>query len=265
MFLCGHASEQRSSSFEPTPDAAADSDQPRARDPAGHRTGSVVLRRVQAMKTACKEVLSAIDGESWETVQIPDLDIDDVLRRFETLRAMKFSTGSLGTYKSRFKKSVAMFKAFQDNPSAWRPDVKPRNRGASQSARAATSGPSALHAPTNSHQPSSSTSVITYPFPLREDVLVSLQLPADLTKRDVQGARRGLVASYYSRSTGHLQSRLAGCSGSMRPSLKACASGSRIRTMISSLASLAMATSATTRDDYALDRPPCWLPCHLSA
>ncbi len=140
----------------------------------------------QAMKTACKEVLSAIDGESWETVQIPDLDIDDVLRRFETLRAMKFSTGSLGTYKSRFKKSVAMFKAFQDNPSAWRPDVRPRNRGASQSARAATSGPSALQAPTNSHQPSSSTSVITYPFPLREDVLVSLQLPADLTKREAR-------------------------------------------------------------------------------
>lgn len=140
----------------------------------------------QAMKTACKEVLSAIDSESWEAAQITELDMDDVLRRFETLRAMKFSTGSLGTYKSRFKKSVAMFNDFRGNPSGWRPDVKSRVRSASPSARPAISGPSAPQAPMSFHQPSSSTSVITYPFPLREGVLVSLQLPADLSKREAR-------------------------------------------------------------------------------
>lgn len=140
----------------------------------------------QAMKTACKEVLSATDGESWESVQIAALDIDDVLRRFETLRAMKFSTGSLGTYKSRFKKSMAMFNDFRGNPSGWRPDMKPRNRNTNPSARAAIPGLSAPQGPMSSHQPSSSVSVITYPFPLREGVLVSLQLPADLTKREAR-------------------------------------------------------------------------------
>lgn len=140
----------------------------------------------QARKTACKEVLSAVEGDSWETVDVADLDVEDVLRRFETLRAMKFSTGSLNTYKGRFKKSLSMFNDFRGSPSGWRPDVKPRNRTASASARPADSRAPTSQPEVTPHPPSSSTSVITYPFPLREGVLVSLQLPADLTKREAK-------------------------------------------------------------------------------
>ena len=71
----------------------------------------------QAMKTAVKEVLSSTEGEDkWESVDVDSLDVDDIQRRFETLRAMKFSRSSLGTYKSRFRKSLDMFNEFPREP-----------------------------------------------------------------------------------------------------------------------------------------------------
>jgi hypothetical protein len=140
----------------------------------------------QAMKTACKEVLSATAGDHWESADLASLDIEDTLRRFETLRAMKFSTGSLNTYKGRFKKSVTMFEEFRCNPSGWRPDVKPRNRMSKADDKASVTGKvQAVSPPRMSGVTShSASSMITYPFPLRDGVLASLQLPSDLTKRE---------------------------------------------------------------------------------
>lgn len=141
----------------------------------------------QSMKTACKEVLSAAEGDEWESVDLVGLDVDDVSRRFETLRAMKFSPGSLSTYKSRFQKSLAMFEDFRADPSSWRPTVKQRTRSKGSAAEGlATSGGASSAPPQPVHSPHPSASVITYPFPLRDGVLVSLQLPADLSKREAR-------------------------------------------------------------------------------
>ncbi|MCC6224804.1 MAG: hypothetical protein IT195_00180 [Microthrixaceae bacterium] len=152
----------------------------------------------QAMKTAVKEVLSATEGaDGWETVDLTSLDEDDVLRRFETLRAMKFSSGSLSTYKGRYSRAAAMFEEFRASPATWRPSVKQRSRskgnGASTSAAPESSktdsgapstpapppGPSAPH-------PGHGSAIITYPFPLRQGVLASVELPPDLTRREAR-------------------------------------------------------------------------------
>ena len=152
----------------------------------------------QAMKTAVKEVLSATEGaDGWETVDLTSLDEDDVLRRFETLRAMKFSSGSLSTYKGRYSRAAAMFEEFRASPATWRPSVKQRSRSkgndASTSAAPESSktgsgapptpepppGPSAPH-------PGHGAAIITYPFPLRQGVLASLELPPDLTRREAR-------------------------------------------------------------------------------
>lgn len=140
----------------------------------------------QSMKSACREVLSAAEGDDWESVDLVGLDVDDVSRRFETLRAMKFSSGSLSTYKSRFQKSLAMFEDFRANPSSWRPTVKQRTRSKAAAASGTPAGPGSAAPPPQVHSAHPSTSVITYPFPLRDGVLVSLQLPADLSKREAR-------------------------------------------------------------------------------
>lgn len=149
----------------------------------------------QAMKTAVKEVLSATEGaDGWETVDLTTLDEDDVLRRFETLRAMKFSAGSLSTYKGRYSRAAAMFEEFRASPATWRPSVKQRSRTKGKGAPvAATSGspktsggapstPAEAPAP----HPGHGSAIITYPFPLRQGVLASLELPPDLTRREAQ-------------------------------------------------------------------------------
>ncbi len=140
----------------------------------------------QAMKTACREVLSTAEGDSWETADLTTLDVDDVCRRFETLRAMKFSAGSLSTYKGRFQKSLTMFEEFRSNPSSWRPTVKQRVRAkAAAPGEHPRPGDSVVDVP-RAHMAHLSPGVITYPFPLRDGVLVSLQLPADLSKREAR-------------------------------------------------------------------------------
>lgn len=152
----------------------------------------------QAMKTAVKEVLSATEGaDGWETVDLTSLDEDDVLRRFETLRAMKFSSGSLSTYKGRYSRAAAMFDDFRASPATWRPSVKQRSRskgnGTSRSAASESSTtdggapptPASPPAPSAPH-PGHGSAIITYPFPLRQGVLASVELPPDLTQREAR-------------------------------------------------------------------------------
>ena len=152
----------------------------------------------QAMKTAVKEVLSATEGaDGWETVDLTSLDEDDVLRRFETLRAMKFSSGSLSTYKGRYSRAAAMFEEFRASPATWRPSVKQRSRskgnGASTSAAPESSKTDSGAPPTPAPPPGPSvphpghgSAIITYPFPLRQGVLASVELPPDLTRREAR-------------------------------------------------------------------------------
>lgn len=149
----------------------------------------------QAMKTAVKEVLSATQGpDEWEAVDLTSLDEDDVLRRFETLRAMKFSAGSLSTYRGRYARAAAMFEEFRASPSTWRPSVKQRSRTKGNGAStAATPGPTGIDggapptpAPQSGPRPGHGSAIITYPFPLRQGVLASLELPPDLTRREAQ-------------------------------------------------------------------------------
>jgi hypothetical protein len=163
--------------------------------------GYLKLATGQAMKTAVKEVLSATQGaDGWEAVDLTSLDEDDVLRRFETLRAMKFSAGSLSTYKGRYSRAASMFEEFRSSPSTWRPSVKQRARskgidapspvspGASKAdgATPSTPAPTPAPAPAPATHPGRGSAIITYPFPLRQGVLASVELPPDLTSREAQ-------------------------------------------------------------------------------
>lgn len=151
----------------------------------------------QAMKTAVKEVLSATEGaEGWETVDLTSLDEDDVLRRFETLRAMKFASGSLSTYKGRYSRAASMFEEFRASPATWSPSVKQRARAKGNVAPTVASpglpktevgAPATPEpAPAPAPHPGHGSAIITYPFPLRQGVLASLELPPDLTRREAQ-------------------------------------------------------------------------------
>lgn len=163
--------------------------------------GYVKTATGSAMKTAVREVLSATEGDDWEATDLDSLDFTDSLRRFETLRAMKFTSGSLRAYKSRFIKAVDLFAEFRVNPGTWRPNIKQRERRpkSEQASRVAPniSGASvkrSVEAPVANAAPTPTearVAIITYPFPIRDGVLASIELPADLTAREA-----GRLASF---------------------------------------------------------------------
>ena len=148
--------------------------------------GLVKRATANARKTAVVEVLDAL-GEG-TSVDIRQLDVEEGLRRFENLKSAKYTPHSLSTYKSRFRKAVAEYLAYLDNPSEWRPDIKPRRARGEKPVvpSGSTMGPRSRQddsrdtIPGAIAHPGGGARLIDYPFPVREGVVAVLRLPMDL-------------------------------------------------------------------------------------
>ena len=144
------------------------------------------------LRAACRDVLSSVERDGWESVDVQTIGVDDFLGRFERLRAGKRKPATLTVYKARFANGIQMYREFLEDPTGWRyrPErpASARQKSAGRSAttiRETESRTSATAAPTSTR-----ASTIEYPFPLRPGLIVSLRLPADLTKPEAD--RRGL-------------------------------------------------------------------------
>lgn len=156
--------------------------------------GHVKRATAKAMQVAVREVLAAAEGEGWERRSVRDLDVDDVLRRFQTLRAMKYKPESLHTYSQRFASAIRMYQEFSADPRSWRPTVRTRTVRSRprptpvDSERVSISEADVREVtaeePVMTEIVHGRPALIPYPFPLRDGVLVSLHLPADLTRRE---------------------------------------------------------------------------------
>jgi hypothetical protein len=134
-----------------------------------------------------------------DQVDMRKLDVDGVLDRFETLKRLEYSPGSMGTYKSRFRQSVAMYLAWLDNNSNWKNAGKP----ATNTGKSSGGGPRAQRSPRppRAQQPARkgsppeppepsneppSTRMVAYDMPLRPDLIIRITLPVDLTATDAE-------------------------------------------------------------------------------
>jgi hypothetical protein len=136
------------------------------------------------LRSACARVLEVL-GDGWEQTDISNLDVEDLLLRFQNLRKKEFVPQVLETYKQRFRKAVASYFEYLENPGTWRPstqekpvasrqDARPSKRQQATGAVAADSLPTRVDA-----------GYVEYPFPLRPGVMARLILPRDVTKDDV--------------------------------------------------------------------------------
>jgi hypothetical protein len=148
--------------------------------------GMVNSNTVGALRAASKEVLSAVEPEGWEAVDLRTIDVEDFATRFERLRAGRLKPESLGVYKSRFRNALQMYFKFLENPSGWRYKSErpagPRKKPAA--VLVAAEGASAPEAQPDGRGPRAST--IDYPFPLRPGMVVTLKLPVDLTRPEAK-------------------------------------------------------------------------------
>lgn len=159
------------------------------------KRGLVSRPNANAIKVGVREVLQHAEGEDWESKNVSGLDVEDVLRRFETLRAAKYTPGSLKTYRYRFRNAMTMYQGFLQDPGGWRPANRPRATATPTRSRAndrpqptaTTSSPSS--SPVPGDDASERPGMMTYPHPLWRDgtvVFARLILPNDLTAREAE-------------------------------------------------------------------------------
>ena len=171
---------------------------------AGSR-GEINAGTASARAVAVRRVLD-IEGLPFESIDLRAVDPAEILERFETLKRTEYSTESMDAYKSRFKSSVNMYRAWLDKS----PDWKRGGRPGPGSGKASTS-PSRRSASRSKSSPSGVSNVapkdgvtdnaayavvavdsgpvlrmIPYEVPLRPgtDMRVRLVLPDDLTNAD---------------------------------------------------------------------------------
>lgn len=137
-------------------------------------------------RAACQRILE-IEND-WEEIDVSALDVDDFLQRFVTLKGTDYTPGSLQTYKSRFRTALETFLDWAEDPSAWKPPTTARRRQADaqlpNTKQSHDAPASATRDP--SKAPRGADGMISYPFPLRNDVDVELVLPRDLTPEEAK-------------------------------------------------------------------------------
>jgi hypothetical protein len=161
--------------------------------------GWINVSTAKALKTATQKILSIEAG--WEGLDLRGLDQDGFYERFCNLRRNDYSDDSMRIYKTRMGQAVRMYIAREDGDSAWKsygPAGRPAangNGGSSKKPRAKAASASAVDRDEdddNGSTPPANTApvvrvgLMTFPYPLRENLDVHLNLPRDLTKGEAE-------------------------------------------------------------------------------
>lgn len=144
-----------------------------------------------ALKTACTNVLAALDG--WEGVDVRTLDIDDALRRFQNKRGREFKPATVRAYQQRFRFAVEEFLRYVADPSSWRSPSRvaaTRKEPRRPSAKEISPRTSDF----TSTGPEAAAEWLDYPFPLREGRIARLRLPPDLKVAEARRLSAYLMA-----------------------------------------------------------------------
>src|SRR5215208_905626 len=72
--------------------------------------GLLTTANARAIKVGAKDVLEQAEGPDWESTDLRTIDVDDVVRCFETKRATKYTPKTLGAYVQRFRSAMNMYR-----------------------------------------------------------------------------------------------------------------------------------------------------------
>lgn len=150
--------------------------------------GIIKVNTSRALSAASRQVLKTVYPENWQELDVLELDVNEVVQRFRNLGAKNYKPSTLAQYERRFERAIEYFTEFIENPSEWQPIAAPRK---GKSARGSSSDSTALGQPFGEtalqwgEAGNGDAHLITYPFPLREDCVVTMRLPVDLSHKEV--------------------------------------------------------------------------------
>ena len=138
--------------------------------------GLMKKNSASSLRSACTQVLSVMDD--WENIDINELDVEDVINRFQNLRAQDFKPKTLHDYGNRFRRAVQSFQEYIRDPSSWSPTKT--NLSSSRSSKKSEAKPPKTEDRAGDERSVivKTTGLIEYPFPVRQDTVAILQLPS---------------------------------------------------------------------------------------
>ena len=143
----------------------------------------LVPSTASALRTGCLKVLEATDG--WETQEVTPDVAAPYLERFRNANQNKLKERTRDVYARRFQQAVDM-NARRAAGEEWKPKERATQRrpapGAAASARPSKEG-KPVEEPSNAAPPND---LVDYPFPLRPELLVHLQLPRNLQMEEAE-------------------------------------------------------------------------------
>lgn len=159
--------------------------------------GWINVGTAKAMKTASSQILDV--ETNWRDLDLRTLDVNDLYERFRNLKRNQYSDDSMRIYRTRFAKAIQMhltrvdggdWKALAPAPRAAGPKAtngskkKPEAKRAEVAPEQRTASTAEEDNAGMSEPAHPSALLMRFPFPLRDNVDVSLSLPRDLTKAE---------------------------------------------------------------------------------
>jgi hypothetical protein len=141
----------------------------------------------EARKAAVNQVLGILSEE--EAADIANIDLDDVITRFQNMHGKRYTPDSLKTYKARVRNAILDFLSYHKNPMEFRPrvtSIAKRTKAAKPASAEQLREPAAEPANT---RPALSQPITTstLPIPLRLDLTILVHgLPFDLTEGEAR-------------------------------------------------------------------------------
>lgn len=124
--------------------------------------------------------------EDGDSVDIRTLDVEDQLRRFERKRGHNYSTGSLKTYKTRFRKGVELYREWLKDPGSFTGESTVQRRRTEPRPKSDKSDERASNGTQPERRPPSDDELLEYPFPLAQGGVAYLRLPRWLSTVDAE-------------------------------------------------------------------------------
>ena len=148
--------------------------------------GELTAGTARALSTACRGVLEV--QEDWENLDVRTLDVDGSFNKFKNLRSRSFKPRSLREYESRFRRAVASYLEFLEDPSTWKfPLRSTTSRRSPPAERSRSSGRSSESSQSGrvSDPPFPAGILQEYSYPIRTDMMAQLTIPRDVTTAEI--------------------------------------------------------------------------------
>lgn len=158
------------------------------------KKGLIKENTAMSRKRATNQILSILDQH--ELVDLREVDINHTFDRFQNLQGTGFRPESLRVYKSRFRKALADFFAYTNDPATFKPigiqrsSPKAKKESAPREQMTTTGSGEGHRTPKPLSEQGStlhSDKSISIPVPLRAGLTVSIHnIPADLTSQEAE-------------------------------------------------------------------------------